>query len=282
MAERSETFDIRKARTVHKVDARRWLGSGYAYWLEWDHPGETPRPFAGIIEGLEGVRWRQLIKPGSAAIDVGTHSGDTTIPMGLFAYDKDRNTKGRIIGIEPNPELHPLIEACYALNTHVADFFLQKCAVTSRDLDEIELADHGNSNCNGGIIGTYSDVLRKDLENKAGVRYKSQGKTLRTIAKEYSNIINPRDIQFIKTDCEGYDKEIIRSSKEILQEIKPALFVEWFDWFSPEDSADLFAAIEEAGYVPLHPGSLERLTPTGARSSDITCIHRDRISEIIP
>ena len=278
MTLQSQTHDLSKARTLHSLDATKWLGNGRAYWLEWDHPGETPRSFASIVEGLEWVRWPQFIKPGSTAIDIGTHSGDTTIPMGLFAYDQQRRKKGAIIGVEPNPDLHKLVESCYALNEHIAHFYLEKCAVTDRDIDKIELADHGNANCNGGIIGDYNDGLKEELQKRATTTYKAQGKSLESIVNSYSNKIDPRDILFVKMDCEGYDKEIVRSSASILSQLKPTLFVEWFAWFSDEDSADLFSAIEEIGYVALHPGTLQRVDASGERLSDLTCVHASRLA----
>jgi len=179
MTEHQSTYDLKSVRTMHAVDATRWLGKGRAYWLEWDHPLETPRPFAGIIEGLEHVRWRQLIKPGSTAIDVGTHSGDTTIPMGLFAYDKVTGTRGHVVGVEPNPHLHPTLEACLALNEHVAHFHLEKCAITDRDLDEVELSDHANSNCNGGITTGFNKAINDHLVGHQLNKYKAKGKSTR-------------------------------------------------------------------------------------------------------
>ncbi len=279
MPEIETAIDLASARTLRVLDAAEWIGHGNAYWLEWDHPGETPRRFSDIVRELKRTRWPQFIPPGSTCIDIGTHSGDTTIPMGMFCYDKTSGKRGHVIGVEPNPDIHPLVEACFALNAHIADFSLEKCAVTAADVDSVELSDHSNANCNGGIIGDYSVDLTNRLQEIAVKNYTTKGRSLETIVGSYvSGGGKSSDVQFIKIDCEGYDKEIIRSSKHILGELKPTIFTEWFAWFSPADDDDFFAAIDEAGYVALHPATLAKVDRT-ERLFDVTCIHHTRLKE---
>jgi len=85
----------------------------------------------------------------------------------------------------------------------------------------------------------------------------------------------------MKTDCEGYDQEILLSSKDVLNQIKPTLFIEWFAWFQPDESERLFRIIDDINYVALHPGTLQPVTASGQKLDDLTCIHKDRISEIM-
>jgi FkbM family methyltransferase len=264
-------YDLEVARKLHVVDASKWLGAdGRAFWLEWSHPLEQPRKYAQIIDGLEKCKWPRFIKPGSVAIDIGAHSGDTTIPMGLFGFDKATGRKCKVIAVEPNPALEPLLKACLALNAHVADFVYRRVAVTPRDMEAIELSDHGNANCNGGVIGPYSSELSATLRERAKVTYTAPGMTIDSLLRAEN--IDPADVTFIKTDCEGYDKEILRGAKDFLRAVRPALFIEWFDWFTPEDDADLFRVIDEIGYAPFRPGSLAPLDRAAGRISDIFCL----------
>ncbi len=139
-------------------------------------------------------------------------------------------------------------------------------------MDEVELADHGNSNCNGGIIGAdYSSSLREKLEAVAGEKYVTKGRTLQSILNTMPES-DARRLRFIKTDCEGYDKEILRSSKHVLAELRPTLFVEWFAWFTPEDDDDFFAAISEVGYRPLNPWTMDPYSRADARVPDLVCL----------
>jgi FkbM family methyltransferase len=219
---------------------------------------------------LEWVRWGEFIKPGSTAIDIGAHSGDTAIPMGLFGFDKQTGRKSNIIAVEPNPDLQGLLAICFDLNSHVANFSQCRAAITATDMDCVEISDHGNANCNGGIAEGYSETLTTRLKDSAKVVYKARGLSIPSLLRE--NNVDASDVTFIKIDCEGYDKEIIRGAKEFLAAVKPALFVEWFAWFSPEDDDDLFRAIDEVGYAPFHPGSLEPIDRSLERLSDITCL----------
>lgn len=270
MAEIETIHDLRVARALRSVDASEWLGTGRrAYWLEWNHPCEGERSFTGIIDSLRANRWPELIRPGSTLIDIGAHSGDTTIPMGLFGYDKATGRRSRVIAVEPNPDLQGLLGLCLDVNAGVADFHLCPVAVTAQDMDAVEISDHGNANCNGGIADGYSAALTGQLKQSAQVTYTVRGLSIPSLVRECG--ADAADVSFIKIDCEGYDKEILRGAREFLGAVKPTLFVEWFAWFSPEDDEDLFRAIEEIGYAPFHPFTLEPLDRTGARVSDIIC-----------
>jgi hypothetical protein len=98
--------------------------------------------------------------------------------------------------------------------------------------------------------------------------------TLPTLLRE-CGVEDFSTVSFIKTDCEGYDKQILRGSAEFLRAHQPTLFVEWFAWFSPEDDADLFKAVDELGYVAYDPRTLEKAA-LDHRISDILCLPKSR------
>lgn len=262
-------------RTLHTVKGDRWMGTpSRVLWFEWDHPGETSRPLASIIEAAEAFHWDKFIKPGHVAIDIGGHSADTAIPMGLLCYDQLTRTKGYVIVVEPNPAVIPVMDCNLAINTHIANFYSVPVAITMRDMDSIELADHGNSQCNGGVLESgLSNTVAQKLEDVAVFRYTAPGMSMETLFASAKRLSSGQPISFVKLDCEGYDKEILRPCKDLLAQDKPALFVEWFDWFEAEDDADLFAVIDSLDYAPfdpvtLAPSSLERPT------SDLLCVHK--------
>ncbi|PWB94057.1 FkbM family methyltransferase [Methylosinus sporium] len=271
------TYDLKPVRTLHTLEADRWLGRpGCAFWCEWDHQGETPRSFAWIVEDLERQNWRRFIAPGSTVVDVGGHSGDTAVPMGLFAYDREGDRRGKVIVVEPNPEVLKVMTINLAMNPHIADFKIMPCAITERDVDEIELSDHGNAHCNGGVIENthYSDECTGKIAAASVNRYKARGVTLPTLLRE-CGVEDFSTVSFIKTDCEGYDKDILRGSAEFIRAYQPNLFVEWFAWFSPEDDADLFQAVDEIGYVAYDPTTLAPAR-LDHRISDILCLPKGR------
>ncbi len=271
------TFDLGVLRALHSVPCARWTGKPErALWGEWNHPQEGSRSLTSIIEAAQTWRWDRFIKPGKVAIDIGGHSGDTAIPMALFAYDKATGSKGNVVVVEPNPAVVPILNVNLALNTHLGHFHSLMAAVTAEDVEEIELADHGNAQCNGGVLGdqTLSAALTERLLNSAGVRYRTPGISLATLFSHIRAHVSSDPIGFIKIDCEGYDKEIIRPCRELFAEHKPVLFVEWFNWFTAEDDADLFKVIESIGYTPYDPSTLQR-AEVNNRISDLLCLHGD-------
>lgn len=148
-------------------------------------------------------------------------------------------------------------------------------AITDVDMDVVELADHGNANCNGGVLeGEYSTALKEQLSTIAKFRYTAPGISLYSLVEKMTPS-EAQDIRFVKIDCEGYDKQILRGARSILEQIQPTLFVEWFAWFTPADDDDLFAAIAEIGYRALDPLSFEPVDRAGRRLSDLVCIPLD-------
>jgi len=206
--------------------------------------------------------WGRLIQPGATCIDIGAHSGDTTIPIGIFSSDFRRNVRGRVYAIEPNPDVFPVLNLNLCLNTHICDFIPINMAVIREQSNEVTLKDHGNGNCNGGIIDeSYGYELRKKLELSAKVSYVAKGINLYALYKELFSIYDRRNLSFIKISVAGYEKEILRSSKNMFDFVKPIIFISWFDWFSHEESADLFDVIQEIGYTPIEieTGGLAKL-----------------------
>ena len=274
-ADHERIHDIGCVRKIHTVPSRPWTHTdARAIWCEWNHPREGSRSLRSMVDDAVASHWPRFIRPGSTCIDIGAHSGDTAIPMGLFSFDKRSNKRGTVVAVEPNPDVSDILELNLELNFDISDFRLVKAAITRENISEIELADHGNANCNGGILeGGYSDALRARLASAAQVKYTARGITLETMFAELGAGFEPQSLSFVKIDCEGYDKEIIRSSQTILNDIRPVLFVEWFGWFAPTDDSDFFSAIDGAGYVALYPDSLEPVDST-RRAANVICIHR--------
>ena len=204
---------------------------------------------------------------------------DTTIPMSLFAYDKASRTPGTVIAVEPNPDVFAILEINLALNSHLSRFIPIQAAVTPPGVSEIEIADFGTANCNMGIISNhFSDPLKDRLDEVTLNKFKVKGMSLSEIIRTYVPSERVSDIDFIKIDCEGYDKEILLSSREVLMVIRPAIYVEWFRLFSAVESQDLFRAVENVGYVALDPADLLEAS-VDRYISDLMLVPREKMSK---
>lgn len=258
-----------------------WRGAEVTF-CDWNHPLVHQQSVSELIDRYSQMyHWDKLIRPGSLCVDVGAHCGDTTIPMGVFSYDHAAARPGKVLAVEPNRDVFPVLEINTALNRHWADFHLSRNAITKIDGEIVELLDHGNQNCNGGLVdANFSEALRAQMTDLARVKTPVEGARLDTLLAKSFAEADLDTLSFVKTDCEGYDKEILRSAKDFLGVYKPYLFVEWFDLFpAMEDHHDFFAAIDEIGYVSLNPQTLAPLE-ADVKLSDLLLVHRSRLHTI--
>jgi FkbM family methyltransferase len=257
-----------KLRNGYKLDIE---DGESCYWFEMDHPREKVPDFKTINDYyIEKNFWKMWIKPGMTCIDIGGHSGDTAIPM-------MSQCRATVLSVEPNPVISPYLEFNCNVNSHLGRFVIAHEAVTSKTADNLTFKDHQNAMCNGGLVGeTWDAETAARVAGMSGESITVSGMTLEDMCKKYLSPEEIANIGFIKTDTEGHDIEIIRSSRDILVKYKPVLFTEWFVAYSQADTDELFRAIDQAGYVAFYPDTMKEADP-GIRSEDLICLHRDNI-----
>jgi FkbM family methyltransferase len=274
-----DSYGCTALRTLQSAPAAEWTGTpARALWAVWDHPAEQDRTIESLMATARAYRWNRFIRPGSVAIDIGGHAGDTALPMALLAYDRIAGTRGTVIVLEPNPAVLPVLRANLAMNTHLASFHLIEAAAADHDADSIELADHNNAGCNGGVLnGGFSAPVSAILNAAATIRYTAPAVSMAALLRHVRTSITAQPVGFIKFACQGFDKQILKPCRELFQVDQPVLFVNWFGWFTAEDDADLFATIEAIGYVPFDPVTLAPASVT-QRIGNLLCVHRGRLS----
>lgn len=243
---------------------------GQCIFADWNHPHQSIVDWKSyILKHIKEQRWNEFIKPGQIAIDIGAHSGDTAIIMGLLT-----GLEGMVMAFEANPSVMPVLEANQSLNKDRMNIKVYNLAIMQEE-GVYEFADHGNMWCNGGFAeGT--NHLNNDKIQKIQVKGVNLCQFLKDEFKEeYEEVV--KKIGFIKIDCEGYDKEIIKSIKPLIEESKPVLFVEWFDWFGVNETEDLFSAIENLGYCCYDPKTLDK-ADRGNKIPDLLCLPIQKIS----
>lgn len=242
------------------------------FWFQMDHRFDGSPDWKTIFDYyIIKNHWNKWIKPGMTVIDIGGHSGDTAIPM----MTQCRST---VLTVEPNPTILPYLEFNCAINSHLGRFVIASEAVTNKTADNLVFGDHQNGMCNGGIVGKeyWDEITEAKVSGMIGQTITVSGMPLEDMCQKYLTQDEIERIGFVKTDTEGHDVEIIRSSRDFLVKYKPVLFTEWFFAYSDADSAELFRVIDEAGYVPYYPETMEEATPE-RRSEDLVCVHKDNI-----
>lgn len=261
-----------KLRTGYKLDLDEYdLPNKSCFWFEMDHQFERVPDYKTIFDYyIRKNHWDKWIQPGMTCIDIGGHSGDTAIPMMV-------RCQSTVLTIEPNPTILPFLEFNCSVNSHLGRFVVASEAVTNQNADGLTFKDHQNGMCNGGLVGeTWDAETARRVAGMSGASITVSGMTLESMLEKYLTQDEISKIGFIKTDTEGHDIEIIRSSRDILMKYKPVLFTEWFAQYSNADSLELFQVINEAGYVALYPETMIEASPD-LRSEDLVCIHKDNL-----
>ncbi len=180
--------------------------------------------------------FRKFIKEGDLVIDIGANIGDTTVPMALAA-----GKAGLTLGFDPNPYVFKILEANAALNKDKTNIVPLRYAI-SKDEDEFYFVSSEASFGNGGISTTKDSIHGKFVAPE-----KIKGVDLtHLLQREYANYLNK--LSFIKIDTEGYDKEIIKSIRGLIQQFKPTIIAESFGASSDEAKMELFEVIYRDGY----------------------------------
>jgi FkbM family methyltransferase len=276
-------WDVTPFRTLRHMQVEKWTGAPHtAFWGEWDHPGEGTRTIEALMTRATDWNWPAVTRGGRLLVDVGAYTGDTAIPLAILGYTAEPATKARIVVVEPNPAAIAALRTNLAMNAHIAAFTLIEAAATGQSGGEVELGDHDNRGCNGGILaGGYSKTLETRLDALARVRYKARALSLEAILVEAGGPAAIHDIGFVKLNCAGHDKEVLRPARDLLAVAKPALFIDWFEWFEDEDDHDLFKTVTEVDYVAFNPTTLRPATITELIPG-LLCFHKDHIPDFVP
>lgn len=220
-----------KDPTVRKIVPYK-LGDQDIDWVEWENKCVLPPDLNTMFEDFN-----QFVCPGSNAIDIGAHSGDTAVPIAAA-------TRGGITyAYEPHPKTYHILKLQEDLNPKLG---LKAFNIALMKDSRNKLWWNGvGDGCNGGIQGTSCGS-----PNEQCMEIKSED-----VATHFNKA--PRDffekLSFIKVDTEGNDRYILRGLKDsILRRVRPLILIEWFTSFRNcnDDAKDLFSAIHEIDYKP--------------------------------
>jgi FkbM family methyltransferase len=187
---------------VHSFELARDGRVDYAQWL---HPGETPKGIRqDVVDHL-----RTFLRPGDVAIDVGAHSGDSTIPIALAC-----GPTGCVLALEPNPYVFAVLERNARLNTGKTRIVPLNFAAAPRSGPiEFEYSDAGY--CNGG---RHEGISR--WRHGHAFTLTVRGEHLPTYLASHHADLAGR-IRFIKVDAEGYDLMVLESMVGIIEHERP-------------------------------------------------------------
>jgi FkbM family methyltransferase len=212
---------------------------GTVEYAQWQHPKETPKIVRqDVVDAL-----RRFIREGDTVIDIGAHTGDTTIHYALAA-----GASGCTLALEPNPYVFKVLEKNATLNRDKTHIVPLNFAATETDGFFIFSYSDG-AYCNGGFLDQIQDSRHGHRQ-----RLEVRGRNLEALLRrQYADRL-PR-LSFIKIDTEGYDRQVIQSLLGILRDYQPVIVCEVYRRLNMEEREALFDVLAEAGYECFHQSS---------------------------
>lgn len=169
----------------------------------------------------EASLFRQLLKEGDLALDIGANIGCHTVVMAQQVGDK-----GVVIAIEPQRLIFQLLSANIALNSLTKVVCLQKAVSQDARSISVPVLDPRQELNFGGL----------------GLQQASGGEPTETIRIDDLGLDRCR---FIKLDVEGMEIEALRGASDTFERLRPILYVEND---REENSEELVALIRSFGY----------------------------------
>jgi FkbM family methyltransferase len=195
------------AYKMHDYDLGNDTIVHYAQWL---HPKETKK----IITNEMVDAYREILNEGDFCIDIGAHTGDSTIPIALAVKNQ-----GCVLAMEPNPYVYYVLEKNARANRCITNIKpMMAAAGSTEDFLEFEYSDSGF--CNGGRHEGIS-VLSHGHAFKQEVFCVDIEKELQ---EDFADVL-PK-LKFIKVDAEGFDLYVLQSMLDVITTYRPIVKAE--------------------------------------------------------
>ena len=218
---------------AHRLKKFDLPGDGIVEYAQWLHPKETEKEITQ--QSVNDLR--KSMSPGDVAIDIGAHTGDSTVPIALAV-----GKSGCVFALEPNRYVFPVLKKNAELNTTKTNIIPLMFAATPEDAEmEFQYSDSGY--CNGGRFEGMSKWLHGHAF-KLGV----QGKNLQSFLKGMYPQLVPK-IRYIKIDTEGYEPVVLQSLAGLISECKPFMKVEVYRKLDDPQRRALYRSIAGYGYA---------------------------------
>jgi FkbM family methyltransferase len=218
---------------THKLKTFELATDGTIQYAQWLHPSETEKEITQ--QSVDALR--KFLSPADVAIDIGAHTGDSTVPMALAV-----GKTGCVLALEPNRYVFPVLKQNAELNLEKTTIVPLMFAATAEDAElQFQYSDSGF--CNGGRY----EGISKWVHGKA-FTLTVQGRNVQSLLQEYYPQALAR-IRYIKIDTEGYDAAVLQSLAGLISQRKPFLKVEVYNKLNDRQRRALYRLIAQWGYV---------------------------------
>ena len=205
---------------------------GRIEFARWRHPKEMRKEITQA--GVDALR--AFLKEGDVAIDIGAHTGDTSLPIALAT-----GPTGAVFAVEPNCYVFKVLLANAALNRQKTNILPLMFAATLEDGQfEFQYSDSGF--CNGG----FHDP-QQALKHAHFFPLPVEGKNLwNYLRREFSTYVDR--VRYVKIDTEGFDRSVAASLKPLLAANHPHVRSEIFKLMPRGEREGYYDDLRQLGY----------------------------------
>ncbi|MEM9283675.1 MAG: FkbM family methyltransferase [Verrucomicrobiota bacterium] len=219
-------------KSEHLIDGEPIL------YYRWRHPIEIKKS----INQASVDQYREIMGEGDFCIDLGAHTGDSTLPLALAV-----GKSGHVLALEPNPFVYHVLEKNVRANSkRVSITSVLAAAMAEEGFIEFEYSDSGF--CNGGrhqdmSIFQHGHAFKQEVFGVDLVQELDQA---------FAEWL-PR-LKFIKVDAEGYDLSILESISDLVERCRPVIKAEIFSKTSPEYRKGMLTYFTSRNYALFRVG----------------------------
>ena len=187
-------------------------------------------------------KFSELIPKGSIVLDIGAHVGGFSLVFGSCVGET-----GKVLAFEPNPKTYGVLVE-NAKNNPSFNIIPHNTAATPETKKYI--FNYSDPNIfNNGMNGGYFNELKHGSQIKKFhlTEVEVDGiNVVNFLNENYSDLVDK--INFIKTDTEGLDKEVLKTLAPLIKKNKPVLMVEAFRDLSDEEINDFYNVLKSFDY----------------------------------
>jgi FkbM family methyltransferase len=238
--------------------------------LDKDRPVSYDIKRFGVWGEYQVDQFRTYVKPGTLVADVGANIGHHSVMLAKMV-----GPTGRVLAFEPQVRVHNIMRANLALN-QCDNVEAYECALGAEAADaQMQPQDYDGQEWNVGGLA----VAVRDGE----LEFRPDGLPIKI--RKLDDIVGDRDLDFVKSDAQGFDFEVMKGAVNTLRRCRPMLVCE----VAPSaikaagsDYREFYAFLHDLGYDlydPDAPSSGQEPRIWSGRDDeewDILAIHRDR------